>query len=764
MTSTTAGARPLRGSPAEPLPAGVRALPRLLAFLGLALLGLITWAGLVAPAATGSATFMALAATVCGGALIAVGSLDRSGARNAALAVLCVVLAAAMLLGAGVPARLLVPGEWDTLAQGLADGVTSIPGTFVPYRGADEWVRRTLLLGGTALTTIAVLQAFWPRERGRLPGSAAAATVSLGTLYAVPVISRATTDRPFLSGALFTLLLCAFLLADRIRAATAAPALLLVIAVTTAAAAAAPALDRPAPWVDYGHLAEDVAARGTVGYAWNHSYGPISWPREGRELLRIKAQAQSYWKAEALDTFDGRAWRRTGSVAALEPDGEQDQTQPQWFQTIRVSVRGLRTTQFITAGSANRVFDAPRVPVNAGAGTFSTQRGVLRRGAEYKARVYTPRPTNSQLQNSGTDYPSLARQWLRVTLPPSPSSPRVRVEASFPPFASAQATLISRSGSGIGTSDGVEVVGASGLARIYDLATRLRAQADTPHDYVRLVRARVERGATYTETPNVHANPLDAFLFEDRNGYCQHFSGAMALLLRMGGVPARVAVGFSPGRLDKAKGEYVVRDLDAHSWVEAYYPTYGWVTLDPTPSAAPAREQVADQQAALTRPRGANPGGDRQGDPGFGGAIPQASSGAGTPAWAVPAGLAALAALAGGALFWLRRREREQPQSDDPEIAELERALRRTGRELPPDLTLATLEQRLGATDAACGYLRALSRRRYGPGGPAPTPEERSALRRELAAGLGRMGRLRALWALPPRPAQRQPPSAAPLP
>ena len=55
-------------------------------------------------------------------------------------------------------------------------------------------------------------------------------------------------------------------------------------------------------------------------------------------------------------------------------------------------------------------------------------------------------------------------------------------------------------------------------------------------------------------------------------GYCQQFSGAMALLLRMGGVPARVGAGFSPGTLDSDRDEYVVRDLDAHSWVEAYFP------------------------------------------------------------------------------------------------------------------------------------------------------------------------------------------------
>ncbi len=663
-----------------------------------------------------------------------------------------------MLLGAGIPARLLLPDRWDTLIQGIVDGIGSIPGTFVPYRGGDEWVRRTLLLGGTALTSIAVLQAFWPRERGRAPGSAAAATVSLGTLYAVPVISH-TTSRPFLSGALFTLLLLAFLLADRVRAQAVAPAALLVLVATVAAAAMAPVLDRPGPWVNYEKIAEDVANRGTVGYSWDHSYAPLDWPRDGRELLRIKAQTQSYWKAEVLDTFDGREWRHGPSVAALEPDGTQDRGNPQWFQTIHVTVTGLRSEQFITAGSANRVFDAPRLPVNAGGGTFTTQSGVLRRGAEYSASVYTPRPTVGQLERTGVDYPSLARQWLRVSLPPARGEPassagRPRKEASFPPFGADEATQIIRPTSSIATTqDAEQVIHASGLGRIYDLAQRLKANSATPADYVQRVRARVQRGATYTERPNVHANPLDAFLFDDPRGYCQHFSGAMALLLRMGGIPARVAVGFSPGQLDKGSREYVVRDLDAHSWVEAYFPRYGWITFDPTPSAAPAREQVADQQAALGRPRGTGPGGDRLSDPGFGngrGATTTGSSGAPRIALAI----AVVALLLVAAAFWrrVRRRDAAQPRSEDPEIAELERALWRTGRDLPADLTLAQLERRLGSSDAAKGYLRSLSARRYGPGGPAPSAAERSGLRRELAAGLGRLGRVRALWALPPRP------------
>ncbi len=92
-----------------------------------------------------------------------------------------------------------------------------------------------------------------------------------------------------------------------------------------------------------------------------------------------------------------------------------------------------------------------------------------------------------------------------------------------------------------------------------------------------------------------------------------------------------------------------------------------------------------------------------------------------------------------------------------PELAELQRALHRTGRTPAPEVTLARLEAVLGGSDASAGYVQALREWRYGtrPGGP--TPAERRALRHELGAGLGLTGRLRALWALPPQLRQRPP-------
>ena len=84
---------------------------------------------------------------------------------------------------------------------------------------------------------------------------------------------------------------------------------------------------------------------------------------------------------------------------------------------------------------------------------------------------------------------------------------------------------------------------------------------------------------------------VDYFLFDSKQGYCDYFATAMVVLLRAEGVPARVASGFAPGDFDPDTGISIVRENHAHSWVEAYFPRYGWITFEPSAirldSAAP---------------------------------------------------------------------------------------------------------------------------------------------------------------------------------
>jgi hypothetical protein len=266
---------------------------------------------------------------------------------------------------------------------------------------------------------------------------------------------------------------------------------------------------------------------------------------------------------------------------------------------------------------------------------------------------------------------------------------------------------------------------------------------------VKAVQAYLRRGFTYTETPPLRRYPLVSFLFRDKVGYCQQFSGAMALLLRMGGVPARVASGFTPGNKG-AGGQWIVTDIDAHAWVEAWFPNYGWVRFDPTPTAAPARGGGTDAAIAKVSSSAASQLGSKARRSGFG-------AGSSTPAkhgsaagsghgWLVLFPAAAIAGALALIIAWLLRPD----PAPDTRLAELERALRRTGRPLGPDVTLAMLEQRFHDSPAAASYIRELRLARYGAVPEPADPRGRRALREQLGHGLGVAGRLRALWALPP--------------
>ncbi len=80
------------------------------------------------------------------------------------------------------------------------------------------------------------------------------------------------------------------------------------------------------------------------------------------------------------------------------------------------------------------------------------------------------------------------------------------------------------------------------------------------------------------------SDPIGSFLFKARQGYCEYFASAMAVMLRTLGVPARIVNGFQTGSYNHVGGDFVVRARDAHSWVEVYFPDYGWIAFDPTPS------------------------------------------------------------------------------------------------------------------------------------------------------------------------------------
>ena len=725
-----------------------------LAFLALCAFAAVSWMQLLEPAASERAGYALLAATAAMLGLVAAGRLPAR-ARTPVSALVAVGTLALALLAGGVADELLRPGRWGELASGIGRGISALPGARVPYRGLDEWTRIVLGVGGTVLAVAAALAAFWPRRKGL--GLRNVALVLLVTLYAVPAVSL-DREAEFLGGALLAVLVVAFLRLERLRIGDAGAAAMLALAVTILAMVAAPALDTDEPWFDYETWALSNAASRTTAFNWEHSYGPLDWPRDGRELLRVKARQPAYWKAANLDEFDGRRWMRNrGASTSADCAGVPDANR-RWLQRIRVSVRNLRSSSFLTAGVACEVFSPRLSKLPLGDGTYAPVTRSLRRGDAYEATVYTPAP-NERARRAAAATAAIYLERFTSIVNPSP----VAVDAvsgeqldgdlvQFPSFAVGGPPLARPVAQPRqAPQPAVRTMSEGAYARSYALARRLKRGADTQESYVQAVQRHLGGDEfAYTETPPPAAENLEGFLFDAKAGYCQQFSGAMALLLRMGGVPARVATGFTSGSYDRKAREYVVRDLDAHSWVEVYYQGIGWVTFDPTPTLAPARSQAQEGAPSAEAASMGVPdlGGDIRSDPGRG---LSAVDDTGTP-WTRIA-LLAVAALAAATLgLWLLRRRRRRLAAGWGPLAELERALVRARRAPGPAATLRTLEDRFSRTPAAAGYLRALRDQRYGPRAAAPSAAGRRAVRAELGRGGGLAGRVRAWWALPPRP------------
>jgi hypothetical protein len=94
----------------------------------------------------------------------------------------------------------------------------------------------------------------------------------------------------------------------------------------------------------------------------------------------------------------------------------------------------------------------------------------------------------------------------------------------------------------------------------------------------------------YTMTPPpLGAHPVDEFLFETREGFCEHYASALTFLLRAAGVPARVVMGYQGGELNGIGGYYIIRQSDAHAWTEAWLGDEGWARVDGVAAVAPER-------------------------------------------------------------------------------------------------------------------------------------------------------------------------------
>jgi len=124
--------------------------------------------------------------------------------------------------------------------------------------------------------------------------------------------------------------------------------------------------------------------------------------------------------------------------------------------------------------------------------------------------------------------------------------------------------------------------------RVARLASAITTSAPTNFDKATAIDKYLRSHFNYTlQLPRtVSPDPIANFLFERKQGHCEYFASAMAVMLRTLGIPSRLVNGFRTGEFNDVTSQYLVRASNAHSWVEAYFPGYGWVSFDPTPGAA----------------------------------------------------------------------------------------------------------------------------------------------------------------------------------
>ena len=513
----------------------------------------------------------------------------------------------------------------------------------------------------------------------------------------------------------------------------------------------------------------DIAGPGTatLRFDWMQNYPRLLDRANDAVVMEVRSPVAAYWRANVLSDFTGLLWQAAPETLPLPPrmvDGSWTYAVPPTEDrglagrtvTQRFNIRATYTDHLFAGGSPSVVKTSLPLDLgatSAGALTVDPPRGPT---MSYSVTSFVPDLGPSDLVGLGKYYPpDVARRYLQLPFPALDGRDGPVAEADW-------------------NTEVLQTTGGSEWLDLYELNKRT-VGTDTDPYHVALAIQRYLRGRAFTYSldpkKSSFTSPYAAFLFDTRTGYCQHFAGAMALLLRFNGIPARVAVGFTQGR-EEQEGVFVVRRHDAHAWVEAYFPGAGWATFDPTPGhqvpnaagvaaggaetgdAATGTTAAPDTQAAANR-AGADRGGGA--DPGGTGGLVSTAPAGGSP-WPWVGLLVAVLVGWPASRALVRRRGLRSSSLDERVRASaglIYATLRDHGVDVPAAQTLEetarSLQDRFGVD--AGDVPERLQAIAFG-GRPATADDlaALTALRRRLRAGLrardGRLARLAALYGL----------------
>ena len=271
-----------------------------------------------------------------------------------------------------------------------------------------------------------------------------------------------------------------------------------------------------------------------------------------------------HWRGIALSDFDGRTWTNPRNQFILQRDADNTFQIPHRNAALtsyvtpnlsrenlihyRVLMEPIGTNIFFLAPIAHSVTgDYHLLAVDTGGAIYNADSSVPVSRYEANSDIATPAP--AELRAAEKNYPAqITDRFLRLP-----------------------------------TLD----------ARVPQLAQQITRSASNDFDKAAAIESYLRTRFGYTlELPRTPvSDPVANFLFVRKQGHCEYFASSMAVMLRTIGIPSRVVNGFRSDEFNDITGNYIVRAKDAHSWVEAYFPGYGWQMFDPTPSGGSGTPQ-----------------------------------------------------------------------------------------------------------------------------------------------------------------------------
>ncbi len=322
--------------------------------------------------------------------------------------------------------------------------------------------------------------------------------------------------------------------------------------------------------LNYG---ENGAVAPTVVFTASHPLGGAR-SLSNNPVMDVQTSINRYYQATVLDTYTSQAWELRNTVGANlvtgyiipSPDyaARREITQTVTMRQVTNVIMAAPMPVAVSVPADARVIPQGLTPeeavvaetIGVAERALIISHEIIQPGESYTVTSSVSFATESQLRSDSTVYaPDIKERYLQLpdTVP----------------------------------------------QRVFDLADEVASGYDNPYDIAKAVEAYVRTYAYNDQIPGPapDQDAADYFLFDEKQGYCDYYATSMAVMLRHLGIPTRLAQGYATGEFDPLTGSYRLLEKDAHTWVEVFFPTYGWIQFEPT-----ASEPVFERQSEAVIP------------------------------------------------------------------------------------------------------------------------------------------------------------------